>query len=24
MRVMGRINSAGFRRIGLVSDPELN
>lgn len=24
MRVMGRINAAGFRRIGLVSDPELN
>jgi len=24
MQVMGRINSAGFRRIGLVSDPELN
>ena len=24
MQVMGRINAAGFRRIGLVSDPELN
>ncbi|MEL6359499.1 MAG: protein TolR [Pseudomonadota bacterium] len=24
MQVMGRINSAGFRQIGLVSDPELN
>ena len=23
VRVMGRINSAGFRRIGLVTDPEL-
>ena len=24
MQVMGRINAAGFRQIGLVSDPELN
>ncbi|MGF1543059.1 MAG: protein TolR [Parvularculaceae bacterium] len=24
MQVMGRINAAGFRRIGLVSDPDLN
>ncbi|MEQ8178508.1 MAG: protein TolR [Amphiplicatus sp.] len=24
MRVMGRINAAGFRQIGLVSDPETN
>ncbi|MEE2690647.1 MAG: protein TolR [Pseudomonadota bacterium] len=24
MRVMGRINAAGFKKIGLVSDPELN
>ncbi len=24
MRVMGRINAAGFRQIGLVSDPEAN
>ena len=24
VRVMGRINAAGFRRIGLVTDPELN
>ena len=23
VRVMGRINAAGFRRIGLVTDPEL-
>lgn len=24
VRVMGRINAAGFRQIGLVTDPELN
>jgi biopolymer transport protein TolR len=24
VRVMGRINAAGFKRIGLVTDPELN